>query len=62
MARPSLLNARPTEHAVRIGAREEGILRGHLVMRDGFIRNSVIYSITSVEWPAVKAALQARLN
>lgn len=45
----------------RIGAREEGTLRHHMVMRDGFIRNSVIHSITSTEWPEVKSMLVARL-
>lgn len=43
----------------RIGAKEEGVLRNHMVMRDGFIRNSVMYSITSNEWPSIKAALHA---
>lgn len=45
----------------RIGAREEGTLRHHMVMRDGFIRNSVVHSITSTEWPKVKSMLVARL-
>lgn len=45
----------------RIGAREEGTLRHHMVMRDGFIRNSVVHSITSTEWPEVKSMLVARL-
>lgn len=45
----------------RIGAREEGTLRHHMVMRDGFVRNSVIHGITSSEWPEVKAMLAARL-
>jgi RimJ/RimL family protein N-acetyltransferase len=55
-------NAKSRNAILRIGAREEGILRSHMVMRDGFIRDSVIYSITSGEWPAVKAALEARLE
>ncbi len=32
-----------------------------MVMRDGFIRNSVVHSITSTEWPEVKSTLVARL-
>ena len=32
-----------------------------MVMRDGVIRNSVIHSITSTEWPEVKSTLVARL-
>lgn len=46
----------------RIGAREEGILRSHMVMRDGFIRNSVMYSVVAAQWPEVKAGLQAKMK
>jgi RimJ/RimL family protein N-acetyltransferase len=46
----------------RIGAREEGILRSHMVMRDGFIRNSVMYSVVAAQWPEVKASLQAKMK
>lgn len=45
----------------RIGAREEGVLRSHMVMRDGFIRNSVLYSLVAAEWREAKAALRARI-
>ena len=45
----------------RIGAKEEGVLRSHMVMRDGFIRNSVMYSIIATEWPSIKAALHAKI-
>lgn len=54
-------NAKSRAAILRIGAREEGTLRHHMIMRDGFVRNSVMYSVTAPEWPAVKAALQARL-
>lgn len=46
----------------RIGAQEEGILRNHMLMRDGHIRNSVLFSIIASEWPKTKAALEAKLN
>jgi RimJ/RimL family protein N-acetyltransferase len=46
----------------RIGAREEGILRSHMVMRDGFVRDSVMHGITRGDWPSVKAALETRLR
>ena len=55
------LNAKSRNAILRIGAREEGILRSHMVMRDGRIRNSVMYSITATEWPQVKSALKAKL-
>jgi len=38
----------------KIGAQYEGTLRGHLKIKDGFIRNSVFYSILKQEWPAIK--------
>ena len=47
---------------VRIGAQPEGILRAHMTMPDGRIRDSAIYSITRPEWPGVQAALADRLR
>lgn len=41
----------------RLGAVEEGILRKHMVTPDGGVRDSVYFSITDDEWPAVKARL-----
>lgn len=52
-------NTRSRNAIERIGARQEGILRSHMVMRDGFVRNSVMYSIVASEWPSAKAALHA---
>ena len=54
-------NSKSRNAIQRIGAKEEGILRSHMVMRDGFIRNSVMYSIIASEWPSIKAALQAKI-
>lgn len=45
----------------RLGAVREGILRKHMLVRDGFIRDTVLYSITEEEWPAVKVRLEAKL-
>ena len=42
----------------RIGGVREGVLRAHMVMPDGFVRDTVMYSITSAEWPGVKRKLQ----
>lgn len=55
-------NAKSRNAIQRIGAKHEGILRNHMVMRDGFVRNSVIYGITRQEWPEAKAALEAKLH
>jgi RimJ/RimL family protein N-acetyltransferase len=45
----------------RLGATQEGVLRQHMVMRDGWIRDSALYSLTRSEWPDAKNALAARL-
>lgn len=55
-------NAKSRAAIQRIGAREEGILRSHMVMRDGFIRNSVMYSVVAAQWPEVKAGLQEKIK
>jgi len=41
----------------RLGARKDGIIRGHALRRDGSIRDTVMYSLRSGEWPEVKAQL-----
>ncbi|MGV9264810.1 GNAT family N-acetyltransferase [Kitasatospora sp. NPDC003701] len=45
----------------RLGAAHEGVLRQHMVMRDGWVRDSALYSITGSDWPAAKEALAGRL-
>ena len=44
-----------------IGATFEGVLRHHTIMPDGSNRDSAFYSVLAVEWPAVKARLEASL-
>ncbi|MGH2517034.1 MAG: GNAT family N-acetyltransferase [Ktedonobacterales bacterium] len=46
----------------RLGAVREGILRKQRIVRDGYQRDTVMYSITDDEWPAVKAGLEAELR
>ena len=46
----------------KLGAKREGILRSHMIMPDGHIRDTVVYSITAAEWPNVKESLIARLG
>jgi N-acetyltransferase len=45
----------------KLGAQEEGILRGHMWMPQGYFRDSAYFSILTAEWPEVKAQLEARL-
>ena len=42
----------------RLGAVREGVLRKHRLVRDGFLRDSVMFSIIGEEWPGVKARLE----
>ncbi len=46
----------------KLGAVREGVLRSHIIMPDGFVRSSMLYSIVREAWPAVKARLEARLQ
>lgn len=41
----------------RLGAKKDGVIRGHAMRRDGTIRDTVMYSLRSGEWPEVKAQL-----
>jgi RimJ/RimL family protein N-acetyltransferase len=55
-------NGRSRAAILKLGATQEGILRKHMVMADGHVRDSVYFSVVDDEWPAVKAGLEQRLN
>lgn len=55
------LNERSRAAILRIGAREEGTLRNHMITASGRIRHTVYFSVLDSEWPDVKACLQSRL-
>ncbi|WP_202915346.1 GNAT family N-acetyltransferase [Paenibacillus paridis] len=57
-----LRNTRSQAAIERIGAVKEGVLRNHRVLNDGYIRDTVIYSITNQEWPSVKVKLEAFIS
>ncbi|MEW6030028.1 MAG: GNAT family protein [Chloroflexota bacterium] len=57
-----LRNERSQRAIERIGAVKEGILRNHMILPDGTVRNSVFYSIIDSEWLAVKARLEALMR
>jgi N-acetyltransferase len=46
----------------RLGAKKDGVIRGHALRRDGTIRDTVMYSLTAGEWPEVKAHLRYLLD
>jgi RimJ/RimL family protein N-acetyltransferase len=56
------LNEKSRAAILRIGAKEEGIFRNHMITESGRIRHSVYFSILDSEWPAVKARLESILN
>ncbi|UOQ59686.1 GNAT family N-acetyltransferase [Leucobacter rhizosphaerae] len=45
----------------RLGAKQDGILRGH-IRGDGYLRDTVVFSITEAEWPGVRRGLEFRLE
>jgi RimJ/RimL family protein N-acetyltransferase len=55
------LNEKSRNAILRIGAKEEGTLRRHVLTWTGRIRDSVYFSILDSEWPQVKANLEARI-
>jgi RimJ/RimL family protein N-acetyltransferase len=54
-------NSRSQRAIERLGAVREGVLRRHIRLPDGYMRDTVYYSILGDEWPAVKARLEERL-
>jgi N-acetyltransferase len=55
-------NERSRGALLALGATFEGILRKHMVVRDGGERDSAYYSVIDDEWPAVKRHLAERLD
>lgn len=54
-------NMRSRTAVLKLGAVQEGILRNQKTLADGFVRNTVFFSILDREWPEVKARLDARI-
>lgn len=46
----------------RLGARKDGVIRGHALRRDGTIRDTVMYSMRAGEWPEARAQLHYLLG
>ncbi|MGC1964454.1 MAG: GNAT family protein [Candidatus Sulfotelmatobacter sp.] len=56
------LNQKSRNAILRIGAKEEGTLRRHVITWTGRVRDSVYFSILDSEWPSVKTTLEQKLN
>jgi N-acetyltransferase len=55
------LNQKSRNAILRIGAKEEGTLRKHLITWTGRVRDTVYFSILDTEWPEARAKLEAKL-
>jgi len=53
------LNQKSRQAILRLGAKEEGTLRRHLITWTGRVRDTVYFSVLDNEWPQVKARLDA---
>ena len=60
--RTHVQNLRSRAAIERLGAKQDGILRRHMRMPDGHLRDTVVYSILDAEWPEVRRNLQRRLG
>ncbi len=59
--RTHFMNQASRAAIVRLGAKQDGILRHHQIMPDGSYRDTVVFSIVAAEWPAVRNNLQFKL-
>ncbi len=60
--RTDVLNTVSRRTIERLGAKEDGILRNHKIMKNGRIRDTVCYSIIQSEWPFVKENLLQKMS
>jgi N-acetyltransferase len=60
--RTDVLNTISRNAIQRLGAKEDGILRHHKIMKDGRIRDTVCYSIIQSEWPEIKKNLIEKIQ
>ncbi|APV51096.1 N-acetyltransferase [Betaproteobacteria bacterium GR16-43] len=59
--RTHFMNHQSRRGIERLGAKLDGVLRSHMRMANGTLRDSCVYSITAAEWPTVKAHLAWQL-
>lgn len=60
--RTHFFNHQSREAILRLGAKQDGILRNHQMAGNGTLRDTVVFSILPAEWPTVKAHLRHRLH
>ena len=60
--RTHFVNTQSRAAIERLGAKLDGVLRNHMVMENGSMRDTAVYSIIQSEWPTIKAHLQYKLD
>jgi RimJ/RimL family protein N-acetyltransferase len=55
-------NQKSRQAIARLGAKQDGILRSHQIDQNGFLRDTVVFSIIKSEWPTVKNSLEYQMN
>lgn len=55
-------NVRSQAAIARLGAVREGVLRKHRIIADGYVRDTVVFSILKEEWPKIKRELQEKMK
>ena len=60
--RTHVINHQSRRAIERLGAKLDGILRNHMVMENGTLRDTAVYSILNSEWPTIKAHLSHKLS
>lgn len=60
--RTDALNNRARGAIAKLGAAEEGVLRRHMVMAGGRVRDTVQFAVIDEDWPRVKKTLKSRLK
>lgn len=60
--RTHFVNVQSRRAIERLGAKFDGVLRAHMIMANGTIRDTAVYSITAAEWPTVEANLTWQLE
>jgi len=60
--RTDFLNRQSQRAIERLGAKKDGVIRGHRIMADGRVRDMVVYSILAHEWGGVRSNLEMMLS
>lgn len=60
--RTHFMNRQSRQAIEGLGAKADGVLRAHMIMPNGTLRDTAVYSILATEWPSVQANLEWRIS